>query len=63
VQWSGVGVEKKTVAPDGTITVSISGHRPVEFNGTLKINAETEEVIHESHAVSQIPRMCQLLTG
>ena len=42
-----VGADVTTVRPDGTIVVAIIGQLPFDFNGVLKINPETGEVLHE----------------
>ncbi len=44
-----VGADQLRVMPDGTVILSIIGQIPFfdAFNGVLKINVETGEVIHE----------------
>jgi len=48
-----VGSDQIRVAPDGTLILSIRGQVPFDpgFNGVLKINLETGEVLHEPTAL------------
>ena len=41
-----VGIDQVRVQPDGTVILSIVGQVPLGFTGVLKVNPETEEVLH-----------------
>jgi hypothetical protein len=58
-----VGIDQVRVAPDGTLILSIVGQVPLGFTGVLKINPETEEVLHEPHHVVDIEEFCAQLTA
>jgi hypothetical protein len=63
VRFRNVSVERVQVEPDGTVSVSTSGHRPVEFTGVMKINLDTGEVVQEPQHSADIKRLCALLTA
>jgi hypothetical protein len=63
VRFENAGLNLERVEPDGTVISQLAAHRPVEFTGVLKVNLETDEVILQSHHLSDIPRICKLLTG
>jgi hypothetical protein len=63
VRFRNVSVERVQVEPDGTVSVSTSGHRPVEFTGRMKINLDTGEVVQEPQHSADIKRLCELLTA
>ena len=58
-----VGIDQVRVARDGTLILSIVGQVPLGFTGVLKINPETEEVLHEPHHVVDIEEFCAQLTA
>jgi L-cysteine desulfidase len=58
-----VGIDQVRVQRDGTLILSIVGQVPVGFTGVLKINPETEEVLHEPHHVVDIEEFCAQLTA
>jgi hypothetical protein len=62
-RFKDVGIDLVRVEPDGTVILSIVGQVPFEFNGVLKVNLDTGEVIHEAHHVVDTTRVCRLLTG
>jgi hypothetical protein len=65
VRFENVGTEVTRVEPDGTITFTVTGHHPpvnLEITGVIKSNKDTDEIIMESHKVSDPERLCQLLT-
>jgi hypothetical protein len=63
VRFRNVGIELVRVEPDGTVSVTIAGHHPVEFTGVMKINLDTGEVIQEPEHSADIKRLCELLTA
>jgi hypothetical protein len=60
-----VGADVLKVKPDGSLVLQISGQVPFAFAGVLKIDPETEEVIHEprDRSEKQVARACRALTG
>jgi hypothetical protein len=44
------------------VTVTVTGHRPVEVTGKMTINLESGEVVQETPH-TDLDRLCQLLTG
>lgn len=63
VRFRNVSVEQVRVEPDGTVIVSVAGHRPVEFTGVMKINLDTGEVVHEPQHFADIEGLCEKLTA
>ena len=59
-----VGADQVKVTADGPI-LSIVGQIPFGFNGVLKINLDTEEVVHEPTASTEgrIEEACAALTA
>jgi hypothetical protein len=60
-----VGADHAQVKQDGTLVLMIIGQVPFEFAGVLKINTETEEVLHEPHenGEARLERACAVLTA
>jgi hypothetical protein len=60
-----VGADHAQVMPDGTIVLMIIGQVPFGFAGVLKINPETEEVLHEPQAnrEDRVEDACAALTA
>jgi hypothetical protein len=66
VRFQNVGMEMQLVEPDGTMITITTGHHPPvldELTGVVKINSETDELIMQSHDVSEATRrrICQQL--
>ena len=62
VRFRNVSVEHDQVEPDGTVTVSVQGHKP-EFSGRMKINIDTGEVVQEPQQTGNRDRICELLSA
>jgi hypothetical protein len=62
VRFRNVSVARVEVEDDGTVTVTITGHRPVEVTGKMTINLDTGEVIQETPHTN-LDRLCELLTA
>ena len=60
-----VGADLVRITPDGVAILSIIGQVPFAFNGVLKINLDTEEVIHEPQHLTadEVDKACQVLAG
>jgi hypothetical protein len=59
-----VGADRVEVTADGPI-LSIVGQIPFDFNGVLKINLDTNEVVHEPRAskAGRVDKACAALTA
>jgi hypothetical protein len=62
VRFRNVSVARVEVEDDGTVTVTITGHRPVEVTGKMTINLDTGKVIQETPHTN-LDRLCELLTA
>lgn len=59
-----VGADQVKVAPDGTITLTVTGQVPFNFAGALVVDLDTGEVVKEPkfRGEEQIEKACRLLT-
>jgi hypothetical protein len=62
VRFRNVSVAHIQAEPDGTVTLSIQGHKP-EFTGRMKINLATGEVVEEPQQTGNLDRICELLSA
>jgi len=64
VRIKDVGADQVKVAPDGTVTLSITGQVPFGFAGVLVLDVDTGEVLHEPNlrGDEQLEKACRLLT-
>ena len=63
VRFRNIHIERVMVEPDGTVSVTIAGHQPVEFTGVMRIDLDTGEIIQEPQHTADIQRLCALLTA
>jgi hypothetical protein len=62
VRFRNVSLSRVDVEDDGMVTVTMTGHRPVEVTGKMTINLESGEVVQETPH-TDLDRLCQLLTA
>ena len=64
VRIKDVGADQVKVAPDGTVTLSITGQVPFGFAGVLVLDVDTGEVLHEPNlrGDEQLEKACRRLT-
>lgn len=60
-----VGADQLKVAPDGTLTLTITGQVPFGFVGSLVLDVDTDEVLREPvfRGEKQLEKVCRLLGG
>ncbi|MGX5653903.1 hypothetical protein ACWKWC_03945 [Geodermatophilus nigrescens] len=65
IRFRNVGADLIRRTPDGQLVLSIIGQVPFDFNGVLKIDFETGEVIHEASSPrpDDLDEACALLTA
>lgn len=65
VRFRDVGADLLRRQPDGTLLLSISGQVPFDFNGVLKLNPETGEVVQapQKSTADDLDRVCAKLTA
>jgi hypothetical protein len=62
IRYQDAGINLTRVAPDGTATLSIIGTLPVRVSGILVIDLQTGETILDAFHVTDIERVCAMLT-
>jgi hypothetical protein len=62
IRYRDAGIDLIRVAPDGTATLSIIGTLPVRVSGILVIDLQTGETILDAFHVTDIERVCAMLT-
>ena len=63
VRFENVRISAVRTEPDGTVILSISGHRPIEFTGVMKTNLDTGEIVLEPQHFADITQLCKQLTA
>lgn len=62
VRFRDVGADIVRIEPDGTAVLSLIGQLPFWFNGVLKIDLETDEIIQEpKFKVGAVEELCAAL--
>ena len=62
IRYRDAGIDLTRVAPDGTATLSFIGTLPVRASGILVIDLQTGETILDAFHVTDIERVCAMLT-
>ena len=59
-----VGADLVRIEPDGTAILMVVGQIPLDFNGALKIDLETGEIIKEpKFKLDAVAELCEALAG